>query len=64
MEGAGLRLVLERMHTLRTGELKKLRVLIINKDVRKCLARKNGNAILIWIWNNSLPLPQYHMLIQ
>ena len=35
-----------------TGELKKPRVLIINKDVRKCLAPKNGNEILIWIWNN------------
>ena len=31
----------------------KLRVLIINKDVRKSLARKNGNENLIWSWNDS-----------
>ena len=31
----------------------KLRVLIINKDVRKSLARKNGNENPIWIWNDS-----------
>ena len=31
----------------------KLRVLIINKDVRKLLARKNGNENPIWSWNNS-----------
>ena len=31
----------------------KLRVLIINKDVRKSLARKNGNENPIWSWNNS-----------
>ena len=26
---------------------------MINKDVRKSLARKNGNEILIWGWNDS-----------
>ena len=31
----------------------KLRVLIINKDVRKSLARKNENGSPIWSWNNS-----------
>ena len=25
---------------------------MIDKDVGKSLARKNGNEILIWIWNN------------
>ena len=34
-------------------EIKKLRVLIINKDERKSLARKNGNENPIWIWNDS-----------
>ena len=32
----------------------KLRVLITNKDVRKSLARKNGNEDPIWSWNDSL----------
>ena len=36
--------------------VKRPRVLMINKDVHKPLARKNGNEILIWIWNNSVPL--------
>ena len=40
--------------------VKKLRVLIINKDVRKCLARKNGNMILIWSWNNPITI-ECHM---
>ena len=31
----------------------KLRVLNINKDVRKSLARKNGNENPIWSWNDS-----------
>ena len=31
----------------------KLRVLIINKDERKLLARKNGNEGPIWSWNDS-----------
>ena len=31
----------------------KLRVLIINKDVRKLLACKNGNENPIWSWNDS-----------
>ena len=31
----------------------KLQVLIINKDVRKSLARKNGNENPIWSWNGS-----------
>ena len=35
---------------------KKLQVLMINKDVCKPLACKKGNAILIWIWNNSILL--------
>ena len=26
---------------------------MINKEVRKSLARKKGNEILIWIWNDS-----------
>ena len=25
---------------------------MINKDVQKYLARKNGDKILIWSWNN------------
>ena len=33
----------------------KLRVIIINKDVRKSLARKNGNESPIWSWNDSPP---------
>ena len=32
--------------------IKKLQVLVINKELCKSLARKNGNEILIWIWNN------------
>ena len=32
----------------------KLPVLIINKDVSKSLARKNGNENPIWSWNNSV----------
>ena len=31
----------------------KLRVIIINKDVRKLLARNNGNENPIWNWNDS-----------
>ena len=31
----------------------KLRVLIINKEVRKLLARKNVNENPIWSWNDS-----------
>ena len=31
----------------------KLRVLIINKDARKSLARKNGSENPIWSWNDS-----------
>ena len=27
---------------------------MINKAVCKSLARKNGNDIIIWIWNNSI----------
>ena len=33
--------------------VKKLQVLMINKDVRKSLARKKGNENPIWSWNNS-----------
>ena len=32
-------------------ESKKLRVLMINKQVRKSLVYKNGNEMIIWIWN-------------
>ena len=32
---------------------------MINKDVRKYLACKNGNAILIWRWNNPVIVPWY-----
>ena len=32
----------------------KLQVLTINKDVRKSLARKNGNKSPIWNWNDSI----------
>ena len=35
------------------SRVNKLRVLIINKNLRKSLASRNGNEILIWIWNNS-----------
>ena len=31
--------------------VKKLQVLIINKDICKYLALKKGNDILIWSWN-------------
>ena len=33
--------------------VKKLLVLVINKDVHKHLARKKGNENPIWSWNNS-----------
>ena len=52
LEGAGLLLILVSMYPLPTGELK-IRVLIINKDVRKSLARKSGNENPIWSWNDS-----------
>ena len=32
--------------------VKKLRVIMINKNLRKSLACKNGNEILIWVWNH------------
>ena len=41
----------------------KLRVLIINKEVRKSLAHKNGNENPIWSWNDSLTLQQDQDLI-
>ena len=41
-----------RLRNKPTGN--KLRVLIINKDVRKSLARKNGNENPIWSWNDSM----------
>ena len=31
-----------------------IQALIINKDERKKLARKNGNEHPIWIWNKSM----------
>ena len=34
-------------------ESKKIQALIINKDERKSLARKNGNENPIWSWNDS-----------
>ena len=37
----------------------KLQVLIINKDVRKSLARKNGNEIPIWSWNDSTLMVEF-----
>ena len=47
-------------------ESKKLRVLMINKDLRKSLARKNGNNIHIWscnkpsiFWVQIVPLNNY-----
>ena len=42
--------------------VKKLQVLMINKDVRKYLARKNGNEILIWSRNN--PLFKGHVILR
>ena len=42
------------------GRVKKLRVMIINKDVSKYLARKNGNEILIWRWNNPEQILRLH----
>ena len=36
--------------------VKELRVLMINKDVCKSLARKKVNEILIWSWNDSTVL--------
>ena len=51
----------------------KLRVLIINKNERKPLARTNGNESPIWIWNNSgdiqkilspKPLNSYSTMVQ
>ena len=32
----------------------KVRVVIINKDIYKSLARKNGNENPIWSWNDSI----------
>ena len=52
VEGDDLLLVIVCMHPSCIGELKKLQVFIINKYVRKFLARKNGIEILIWSWNN------------
>ena len=41
--------------------VKKIRVLIINKDAHKYLARKNGNEILIWTWNKPKQLTPYQL---
>ena len=46
-----------RMHPLCRGEFKK-RVLMINKDIRKSLAHKNGNNNPIWRWKNSYKMHQ------
>ena len=35
------------------GRVKKLQIIMINKDVRKYLARKKGNENPIWNWNDS-----------
>ena len=40
------------------SRVKQLRVLVINKDVLQSLARKKGNKILIWRWNDSMALDQ------
>ena len=40
----------------------KLRVRIINKDVRKSLSRKNGNENPIWCWNESYELCQPYLI--
>ena len=55
VEGAGLVLVLilVRIYPPTYRRVKKLQVLIINKDVRKLLELKNGNENPIWIWNDS-----------
>ena len=34
--------------------VKKLRVLVINKNLCKSLASRNRNDILVWSWNNPL----------
>ena len=47
VEGAVL-ILLVQMYPLRTGEKKTLKVLMINKNLLKYLARRNGNEILIW----------------
>ena len=39
----------------------KLQVLIINKDVRNLLARKNGNENPIWTWNDSAKSFKYNI---
>ena len=39
--------------------VKKLLVLIINKDVRKSLVHKNGNDILVWRWNKPQQMKAY-----
>ena len=39
--------------TLMYRRVTKIRVLMINKDVRKSLARKNGNGNPIWSWKDS-----------
>ena len=31
--------------------VKKVQALVINKDLRKSLAGKKGNEILVWSWN-------------
>ena len=41
----------------------KLQVLIINKDVRKLLARKNGNENPIWSWNDSTATERLRVIL-
>ena len=41
----------------------KLRVLIINKDIRKSLTRKNGNENPIWSWNDSLGTTSHYTFL-
>ena len=45
------------------SRVKKLRVLTINKNLRKSLASRNGNEILIWIWNNPPHIMPYILFI-
>ena len=46
----------------RYRRLKKLRVLTINKNLRKSLDSRNGNEILIWSWNNPVKMRRSQFL--
>ena len=44
--------------------VKKLQVLIINKNLRKYLVSRNGNEILVWSWNNPISvIDSYYILL-